>query len=139
MVGKPVTARLAVIASLAALLLIGAATTASADTPVAAAAISAARWQAGEVNAAGAVPGANGAPDWGLTIDTLIALEATGVDADVARQITRALKTHVRDYTSPNASSTRGQRLAGPTAKLLYAAVITGSDPRHFGKYNLRA
>ncbi|WP_263172325.1 hypothetical protein [Streptomyces sp. SCSIO ZS0520] len=115
--------------------------TASADgkaaTP-AEAAVAAARWGAGELTADGAVPGMSGTPDWGLSIDTLIGLEATGAAPADAAKITATLKTHVRDYNSADAWGPKGQRIAGATAKLLYAAVITDSDPAKFGEYDLR-
>ena len=102
------------------------------------AAAAAARWQAAEV-VDGGMPGLGGTPDWGLTIDTLIALEATGVAPDTSREITDTLAAHVRDYNSLDAWSEPGQRIAGATAKLLYAAVVTDSDPTRFGEYDLRA
>ncbi|WP_419996955.1 hypothetical protein [Streptomyces boninensis] len=101
------------------------------------AAVAAARWQAGEVGEDGGIPGFAGA-DWGLTVDTLMALKATGAEPDTATRITDALKVHVRDYNSLDAWGEKGQRVAGATAKLLYAAVITKSDPEKFGAYNLR-
>lgn len=109
---------------------------ARADTPPETA-VAAARWQAGEVDAEGGVPGMAGV-DWGLTIDTLISLEATGADPEAAQRITDSLKIHVRDYNSYDAWGEPGQRVAGATAKLLYAAVITDSDAAAFGEYDLR-
>lgn len=111
-------------------------TAAAADEP-APAAVDAARWLADEIDDAGGMPGMVGT-DWGLTIDALIALEATGAAPDVAQRITDGLKIHVRDYNSHDAWGQPGQRIAGATAKLLYAAVVTGSDPEAFGDYDLR-
>ncbi|MFD5764756.1 hypothetical protein ACFWIN_02890, partial [Streptomyces sp. NPDC127049] len=76
--------------------------------------------------------------DWGLTIDTLVALKATGADDKAADGIVAALKAHVRDYNSNDAWGKPGHRLAGATAKLLYAAVAAGEDPAKFGAYDLR-
>ncbi|GAA4892156.1 prenyltransferase/squalene oxidase-like repeat protein [Stackebrandtia albiflava] len=107
--------------------------------PLDAEAASAAAWLAGEVDpTTGGVPGMIGTPDWGLTVDALIGLEAAGGDQRTIDLITETLKVHVRDYNSLDAWSEPGQRIAGATAKLLYAAVITGSDPEAFGEYDLR-
>ncbi|CCA58843.1 prenyltransferase/squalene oxidase repeat-containing protein [Streptomyces venezuelae] len=101
-------------------------------------AVAAARWQAGELDN-GAIPGfAPGMYDWGLTIDTLIALKATGTDGASADKVVDTLKAHVRDYNSFDAWGEPGQRVAGATAKLLYAAVVAGEDPAKFGAYDLR-
>lgn len=102
-----------------------------------AAGVAAARWQAGEL-VGGSIPGLGAGPDWGLTVDTLIALEATGADKAEATRVTEQLKLHVRDYNSNDAWGEPGQRISGATAKLLYAAVITDSDPSAFGEYDLR-
>ena len=110
--------------------------TAHADPPPDPAA-AAAQWQAGEITPDGGIPGMVGV-DWGLTVDSLIALEATGVAPQVAQQITDGLKIHVRDYNSHDAWGEPGQRIAGATAKLLYAAVVAGEDPTAFGEYDLR-
>lgn len=102
-----------------------------------AAGVAAARWQAGEL-VDGGIPGLGAGPDWGLTIDTLIALEATGANKAEATRVTDQLKLHVRDYNSNDAWGEPGQRISGATAKLLYAAVVTDSDPTAFGAYDLR-
>ncbi|MFB6509022.1 hypothetical protein [Streptomyces virginiae] len=101
-------------------------------------ATAAARWQAGELESGG-IPGFSpGQSDWGLTIDTLIALKATGADERAADEVVANLKTHVRDHNSNDAWGEPGQRVSGATAKLLYAAVAAGEDPTKFGKYDLR-
>ncbi|MFD0559771.1 prenyltransferase/squalene oxidase-like repeat protein [Stackebrandtia endophytica] len=128
-----VTAGASIAVLAAAVMLPGVAT---ADEPTAEA-VAAADWLAGEIDDAGGMPGMVGT-DWGLTIDALIALEATGAAPDVAQRITDGLKLHVRDYNSYDAWGQPGQRVAGATAKLLYAAVITDSDPAAFGEYDLR-
>ncbi|MGW4726325.1 hypothetical protein [Streptomyces sp. NPDC004291] len=102
------------------------------------AAAAAARWQAGELDG-GAIPGFSpGMYDWGLTVDTLIALKATGADEAAADEVVDKLKAHVRDYNSYDAWGEPGRRISGATAKLLYAAVISGEDPTAFGVYDLR-
>ncbi|MFI8420420.1 hypothetical protein [Streptomyces sp. NPDC085479] len=106
--------------------------------PQPAAAADAARWQAGELDA-GAIPAMFAGSDWGLTIDTLVALKATGVDEEAADAIVATLKTHVRDYNSNDAWGGKpGHRVSGATAKLLYAAVVAGEDPTKFGEFDLR-
>ncbi|MGW1543024.1 hypothetical protein ACWCPM_22755 [Streptomyces sp. NPDC002309] len=101
-------------------------------------ALAAARWQAGELDN-GAIPGFSpGMYDWGLTIDTLVALKATGADDKAADEAVAQLKLHVREYNSYDAWGEPGQRVAGATAKLLYAAVVAGEDPAKFGEYDLR-
>ncbi|MFD5568969.1 prenyltransferase/squalene oxidase repeat-containing protein [Streptomyces cadmiisoli] len=102
------------------------------------AATAAAQWQAGELEN-GAIPGFSpGIYDWGLTVDTLIALKATGADDAAADKVVDTLKVHVRDYNSYDAWGEPGQRVSGATAKLLYAAVAAGENPAEFGEYNLR-
>lgn len=101
-------------------------------------ATAAARWQTRELDNA-AIPGFSpGLYDWGLTVDTLIALKATGADDKAADEVVATLKAHVRDYNSYDAWGEPGQRAAGATAKLLYAAVVAGEDPAEFGAYDLR-
>ncbi|GIG67480.1 prenyltransferase/squalene oxidase repeat-containing protein [Phytomonospora endophytica] len=102
------------------------------------AARAAAAWQAREVTAEGFVPSGWGTADWGLTIDTLIALKATGADDAVADKITETLKTRAYEYFSLDLWDTKGQRIAGATAKVLYAAVVSGADPEAFGEYDMR-
>ncbi|MCK1798387.1 hypothetical protein MTQ01_20625 [Streptomyces sp. XM4193] len=138
---RPRAAVAAVAAAATSLLLAGSVLTAPAAAAGPAehtdAAVAAARWQAGEL-VDGGIPGLGAGPDWGLTIDTLIALEATGADRAAAERVTEQLKLHVRDYNSNDAWGEPGQRIAGATAKLLYAAVVTESDPSAFGEYDLR-
>ncbi|MFB7041620.1 hypothetical protein [Streptomyces sp. NPDC056294] len=76
--------------------------------------------------------------DWVLTVDTLIALKATGADEAAADEVVDTLKAHVRDHNSFDAWGEPGRRVSGATAKLLYAAVISGEDPTAFGAYDLR-
>ncbi|CAM3367341.1 prenyltransferase/squalene oxidase repeat-containing protein [Stackebrandtia soli] len=138
MVGARTLAHLAATAFLTVAGVVATPTTTHADESSDPDAVSAALWLATEVDDNGGIPGMVGTPDWGLTIDALIALEATGADAETAQEITAALKSHVRDYNSYDAWGVPGQRIAGATAKLLYAAVITDSDAEAFGSYDLR-
>ncbi|PRY39031.1 prenyltransferase/squalene oxidase repeat-containing protein [Umezawaea tangerina] len=96
----------------------------------------AASWLAGDL-VDGALPGFAG-PDWGLTVDGLFALSATRADQDALSAVTKAVAAHVRSYNSYDDFGTPDVRIAGATAKLLVAAVATGSDPAKFGGYDLR-
>ncbi|SEG76046.1 Prenyltransferase and squalene oxidase repeat-containing protein [Thermomonospora echinospora] len=103
-------------------------------------AVKAAQWQSRQLNANGVVYNPQyQVVDWGLTLDTLIALRATGVKPAVVKKSTAYVAGHVRSYNSFDDWGQQGVRLAGPTGKLLYVAVATKSNPRKFGKYNLRA
>ncbi|WNV88034.1 prenyltransferase/squalene oxidase repeat-containing protein [Umezawaea sp. Da 62-37] len=96
----------------------------------------AASWLAGDL-VDGALPGFAG-PDWGLTIDGLFALSATNADQGALTAVTNAVAAHVRNYNSYDDFGVPDVRIAGATAKLLVAAVATGSDPTKFGGYDLR-
>ncbi|MET1075509.1 MAG: peptidase, partial [Umezawaea sp.] len=96
----------------------------------------AASWLAGDL-VDGALPGFAG-PDWGLTIDGLFALSATRADQNALADVTKAVAAHVRSYNSYDDFGEPGVRIAGATAKLLVAAVATGSDPTDFGGFDLR-
>ena len=80
-----------------------------------------------------------GQPDWGLTIDALLALEATGADPAAATAVTTEVAAHVRAYNSYDDFGIPDVRIAGATAKLLLAAVAAGRDPHAFGGFDLRA
>ena len=68
--------------------------------------------------------------DYGLTADTVLALDAAKVGRRAANRATRALKRHVLDYTGGGVKS---EFYAGPFAKLLLVAAAHGQDPRAFG------
>ncbi|MEW2378604.1 prenyltransferase/squalene oxidase repeat-containing protein [Micromonospora sp. NPDC047812] len=129
-----VTATAATIAALTAVPL----TVVAAPAPAhAAAARDAANWLAGEF-ADGVLPGPFGGPDWGLTIDGILALSATGVDAPVRQAATAQVAAHVRSYNSYDDWGIPGFTDGGATAKLLYAASAAGADPTDFGGFDLR-
>jgi len=138
MSGRPSARTLALLGA-AASVLVGAAValspTALADPSAARAA---AGWQAKEVTADGYMPSGWGTADWGLTIDTLIALKATGANDAVADKITETLKSRAYEYFSLDLWDTKGQRIAGATAKVLYAAVVSGADAEEFGEFDMR-
>jgi hypothetical protein len=107
----------------------------AAPNPHAASAIAAGQWLAGQL-VDGGIPGFVG-PDWGLTIDVLIALEATGADPAATAAVTDALATNVDAYAT-GGEFAPDLRIAGATAKLLYAAAVADRDPTGFGGHDLR-
>ncbi|MDG4752391.1 terpene cyclase/mutase family protein [Micromonospora sp. WMMD718] len=98
----------------------------------------AASWLAGEFTD-GSLPGPFAPEDWGLTIDGLVALSATGVDAPTRQAATAQVARHVRSYNSYDDWGIEGFTDGGATAKLLYAAAAADADPTDFGGYDLRA
>lgn len=68
--------------------------------------------------------------DYGLTADTVLALDAAKVGRRAATRATRALKRSVLAYTGGGDSN---EYYAGAFAKLLLVAAAQGSDPRAFG------
>ncbi|MFY1704884.1 cell wall anchor protein [Micromonospora sp. WMMA1923] len=135
-VGAGLAASTAVtLAALSAVPLSGVAAPAAADT---AAGRAAATWLAGEFDD-GALPGPFGGPDWGLTIDGILALSATGVAAPTRQAATAQVAAHVRAYNSYDDWGIPGFTDGGATAKLLYAAAAAGADPTAFGGFDLRA
>jgi len=74
--------------------------------------------------------------DFGLTADTVLALDSAKVGRVAARNATRALKTHVLAYTG---GGDRAEFYAGSFAKLLnVAAAQHKADPRNFGTSDRR-
>ncbi|ASW55375.1 prenyltransferase/squalene oxidase repeat-containing protein [Plantactinospora sp. KBS50] len=98
----------------------------------------AATWLAGEYTD-GALPGPFGGQDWGLTIDGVIALAATGAATPTRQAATAQVAAHVRSYNSYDDWGIEGFTDGGATAKLLYVAAAAGADPTDFGGYDLRA
>jgi hypothetical protein len=98
----------------------------------------AASWLAGEFTD-GVLPGPFGGQDWGLTIDGVIALSATGVEPATRQAATAQVAAHVRSYNSYDDYGIEGFTDGGATAKLLYAATAAGAKPGDFGGYDLRA
>ncbi|WP_341716476.1 cell wall anchor protein [Micromonospora sp. FIMYZ51] len=103
-----------------------------------AAARDAATWLAGEY-ADGVLPGPFGGEDWGLSIDGVIALAATGVASSTRQAATAQIAMHVRSYNSYDDWGIESFTDGGATAKLLYAASAAGADPTDFGGWDLRA
>ncbi|WP_028569417.1 prenyltransferase/squalene oxidase repeat-containing protein [Salinispora tropica] len=123
------------LAAVAAAPLIG---VAAPDPDHAAAARAAASWLAGEFTD-GILPGPATPEDWGLTIDGILALSATGVDPSTRQAATAQVAANVRAYNSYDHWGHKGYTDGGATAKLLYAASVTGAEPTDFGGYDLRA
>lgn len=108
------------------------------DPDHAAAARAAASWLADEFTD-GVLPGPINPEDWGLTIDGLLALAATGVDPSTRQAATAQVAANVRAYNSYDHWGIEGFTDGGATAKLLYAASASSADPTDFGGYDLRA
>jgi Prenyltransferase and squalene oxidase repeat len=117
----------------------------AAATP-AAAAQSAFQWMEAELNDnAGMLPfppfgGLPPAVDWGMTIDTILALNLGGRGADApATTATTELAAHVNDYITGDAFGDLGSHYAGPIGKTMVAAELQGADVNSFGGVNLEA
>jgi len=94
----------------------------------------AADWLAGELERNRMPSGFGDFTDWGLTVDTLLALSAEGSKSGRVAKIAGVLANHVEDYAGGG-----GERYAGASAKLLLAAKVARTDVRDFGGHNLRA
>lgn len=110
---------------------------ADAANPYAAQAAAAAKWQAGEL-VDGGIPGFSGA-DWGLTIDTMMALAATRSQPAALGAAADAVAANIRKYNSAEEWGMPGSRIAGATAKVLFASVAAGRTPTSFGGLDMRA
>ena len=69
-------------------------------------------------------------PDYGLTADVVLALDASGSGKVAARQATQSLRTHVLAYTG---FGNLKEHYAGASAKLLVVTAAQGDNPRAFG------
>ncbi|WP_434740098.1 cell wall anchor protein [Micromonospora sp. SH-82] len=87
----------------------------------------------------GTLPGPFGGVDWGLSIDGVLALAATGAAPATRAAATARIAANVRSYNSYDDYGIEGFTDGGATAKLLYLATATGADPRDFGGHDLRA
>ncbi|GIJ52872.1 cell wall anchor protein [Virgisporangium aurantiacum] len=82
-------------------------------------------------------------PDVGLTIDALLAMKATGIDAVTVTTVTDAVARKAATFAindipvdtddDGEVDTTVRTVDAGSTAKLLFAAVVSGRDPKAFG------
>jgi hypothetical protein len=74
-------------------------------------------------------------PDYGLTADVVLALDAAGVGKMRAKRATQALRAHVLDYTG---GGDPAELYAGSFAKLINVAVAQHANPRRFGHSSRR-
>lgn len=103
-------------------------------------AVTAATWQASQLDDQGGIYNDQyDFTDWGLTVDSVVALKATGAQPTLATKATAYVAAHVRSYNSYDDYGQPGVRISGATGKLLYLADVTGSNPRDFGGFDLRA
>jgi hypothetical protein len=92
-----------------------------------------AHWLADQLNKKGVIHNAQfDFDDYGLTIDTALALKELGGHATKVAKARQALSRHVDDYTT-----FADAEFAGSDAKLLVLAQRTGGGARHFGGTNL--
>lgn len=105
------------------------------------------QWLAGLLPASGAYPNPMGGqfPDYGLTIDALYAMHASG-DGDLAEPIARALDDDaaavcyfaMMECLVPGLGY-EGNITGGAAAKVLVAALVAGRDPRDFAGHDMVA
>lgn len=120
-----------------------AATAATAFASDAAAAAAGSHWLAGRLEG-GLLPGFNG-PDYGLSIDAVFAMYASGngstadpIVDQLAQTQSQAVKKFITLYPwGSDAAEGANDRLGGSVAKALVAAEVSGRDPRAFGGYDL--
>ncbi|MDR2566403.1 MAG: terpene cyclase/mutase family protein [Bifidobacteriaceae bacterium] len=98
-------------------------------TPATGSAAAAAGWLGRQLAASGDVLIGNGVTDWGLTVDALLALAATGVGADQAAATAAKLGASGEDYIG--APGEIGAKWAA-VAKLALALQVAGLDPAGF-------
>ena len=108
---------------------------ASAEPP----AVNAAQWLASELTNGlyDYPPNPSFGPQYGLSIDAALALDAIGGNAATIAQIRDALSTRMDDYTGVEAGS--GDVYANASAKGLVFAQVAGVDPRTYFGYDLVA
>lgn len=107
--------------------------------PAAGSTESAANWLTHQLTAGhGLMPGLSaGTPDVGLTSDTLLSLVAAGQrQAPGFASSLAAVASHLTGYASFSAGRTTAF-LAGPVAKTLVLAQVSGADPASFGGLDL--
>jgi hypothetical protein len=127
-------AGVALVASALAASLVAVGTPAEAVSPTSPAGRGA-TWLANQLNAKGLIHNRQYAfNDYGLTADTVLALDSIGGHQRDVRRARKALARHVAAYTGK-----KTDRYAGATAKLAVVAQETGGGARHFGGYNLVA
>ncbi|MGH3423451.1 MAG: hypothetical protein ACRDO8_01905, partial [Nocardioidaceae bacterium] len=116
------------------------------ENPTRKQATAAALWLGGQLGR-GVMKGEYGT-DWGLTVDTLFALEAADPDSDAdeesldaaADRIVGALEKSPDSYFSAKDFEPKGgekTRASGAVAKTLVAAEVADADPHSFGSFDL--
>ena len=94
-------------------------------------------WLAGQLNAQGLIHNRQfDFDDYGLTIDTALALDAIGGHQKDVVRARRALAKHVNSYTT-GVDFMSSAIFSGAVAKLVVAAQKTGAQARSFGGVNL--
>lgn len=131
--------RASLVAAVAGALLVPALTSPAraADVPAAKASST---WLAGEL-VDGAYPKMFGGSDYGLMIDALFAMVASG-DAATAAPIVEVLRSEHLNYTTFAeflGEDGKDDKIGGATAKVLVAALAVGENPRSFGGTDLVA
>ena len=96
----------------------------------------AAGWLGRQLAANGNVLPYNGATDWGLTVDALLALASAGVGGDQIAATAAKLAASGDAYVGPSAQASAN---AVKIAKTAFGLEVAGLDPTHFGKRDLLA
>jgi hypothetical protein len=78
-------------------------------------------------------------PDWGLTIDAILALNNGGRGTGAAAAATTALAAAINDYITGESFGDVGSHYAGPIGKAMLAATLQGADVHTFGGVDLEA
>jgi hypothetical protein len=95
----------------------------------------AASWQGSQLTKGVIHNGQYDFDDWGLTVDTALALAAVGNEPKKLKHVTRVFaKNYFKSYVRPG-----GDFYAGAAAKTLLAVDVLNRSPRHFGGHNVRA
>lgn len=124
------------VAGAAGALALGCAVVALPTSAQADAADSTGAWLADELDG-GLLPGQFGSPDYGLSIDALLSLDALDVEPGAVDDIIGALAEDPQAYISGEAFDDTGSTYAGATAKLAVGAATAGRDPESFGSVDL--
>lgn len=127
---RRVTTALVVLAVAAAGLAPADAAPPASDPPIAAA--YGARWLAGQVSAAGALPDFNGDPAVGPTVGGALALAAAGVEGETFGRMLAYIESDPESYINPF-----GNDSPGAIGYLLLLSAAAGEDPTSFGGIDL--
>ena len=103
----------------------------------------AAGWQGRQLDADGAIPSpfGGGFKDWGLTLDSALALVADGHHPAKTQTVTAAIRDHwYADYATFKPGPNKPRSIsANATAKTLVVAKVLGKNARNFGGRDVRA